>query len=273
MLFKVTLLLSSLCFAPVVIAAFSTYSADWPDDAAVVDEKITTLAPPPTTVDSVVAQALGQEAEAEVIAQRETENDRLYVKFGLNRSLIEIRHIRNKSYLPLANYPTNSYSIKKNEVSWECGLGTRVNNTRFEAEYLHHRKLNYNPAPVFIGRAEILTSEVVNRALLVNAYWDFNNVVYFKPYVGVLTGVVWNKTRSSMRGGVGTGTARTNANYGLAWGLTLGARMPFWSKWSAYFAYRYTAQSKMLWKDSTQILKLEGQYLFTGFCLGLNYIL
>lgn len=268
------LVFSSCMFVtPVAWAGFSTYSSTWPNDAASVNENaIGTVNTKDTAPDSdtiINEDFLG-------LPDRVPEYKRLYVKFGVNSSITQIRHIRNKSKPPLANLPVANTTSQNDDISWEFGVGTKMQFLRFEAEYLHHKKLAFNAAPIVVGNNASINSELLNRALLLNMYFDFDNdhIVYFKPYFGVLTGVVWNKTRSIVQGGgLGNGNARTISNYGLAWGVTVGARMPFWSNWMAYFAYRYTGQSKAHWKDSSSVVHLEGQYVFRGVCLGVQYII
>lgn len=264
MLVKGLLVLIVYVFSPLVLADFNPYSKNWPSDIA-SDEP-----PPPDPINNLpTAMQDPPDAEARV-----SEKKRLYVKFGVNASKTEIRHIRNKSQPPLSGLTIGIDGIQKNDISWEFGLGTKFDMARYELEYLHHRKLNYNPEPIVLGNAATLRSEVINRTLILNIYWDFDNFLYIKPYFGVLGGVVWNKTRSAMSGGgIGSGSAKTTSNYGVAWGVSVGARIPFWSNWASYVGYRYTGQSKIFWKDGRGVLKLEGQYVFSGFCLGLNYII
>jgi opacity protein-like surface antigen len=255
-LVKAALLLSSsLLAAPAALAAFDTYSKDWPNNPSVVDENVKK----PVTV------KIAPKPETEVVppdpgTQRVSENKRVYIKAAVNASTTEVRHIRNISLPPLANKPIISDSAVLNEVNWEVGMGTKIDPVRFEVEYIKHKKINYNPVPLVNGNFAALTSEIQNQALLINMFLDFDPSTYFKPYVGVLTGFIWNKTRSILQGGgVGTGIAKSDSNFGIGWGFSIGARMPFWERWYGFLQYRYTGQSKVHWKDSTSRMKLQGQ--------------
>lgn len=268
------LLVSVILAAPNAFAGFATYATDWPNDAAVVDEnkKVET-----SSVSSSAGCAIEPVATDPApcnIIDRVPEYKRLYVKFGVNLSSTEVRNIRSTSVGSLSGLPTRVTDVKSNGLNWEIGVGTKFNVLRFEAEYIYHKTLNYNASPVLTGNASSLVSTVKNNAVLFNLYWDFDNFVYFKPYIGALTGIVWNETRSTLTGGgVGTGAAKNNSQYALAWGATVGTRMPFWEKWYAYLGYRYTAQGNVVWKDSTTVMNLDGNYVFSGFCLGVNYVL
>lgn len=271
---KSILVFGALIFvAPTVMAGFATYSKVWPNDANSVDENA--VEPTEQKIDLSHKEAMKIKKETGEDVSRVSDYRRIYLKFGLNASVTEVRHITNWSYPPLANAAANVDTVQNNDVNWEAGIGTKYfEHVRFELEYFKHRLLNYNPSPVVVGNSASLTSTVDNQALLIEMYWDFDNIVYFKPYVGALTGVVWNKTRSTLvGGGVGNGNAENENHYGLAWGFSIGARMPFWSNWYGYFGYRYTAQSKVYWEDNTSVLQMQGRYVFSGFSLGVNYII
>ena len=256
------LIISTLA-SSAIMADFQSYSKEWPNDIA--DEETTVV----ETVDTSTAIQDLPDVEPRV-----SENKRLYIRFALNASKTEVRSILNKSQPPLGGLGLAATGLQKNDISWEVGLGTKIDMTRYELEYIHHKKINFNPSPLFKGNSASLTSELTNRAILLNFYYDFDNFRYLKPYVGATLGVVWNKTRSALTGGgVGNGSAISRSTYGVAWGGRIGGRIPFWSNWSGDLGYRYTGQSKVYWKDGRSILNIDGRYVFSGFYLGVNYII
>jgi opacity protein-like surface antigen len=198
---------------------------------------------------------------------------KLYWKFGGWYGSSQIRHIRNQSYEALANLPVIQNYVNKVGLDWDIGLGTAINRkVRFELEYSHHRSLDYSATPVLAGNAAGMASTLKSEALYINMFIDFRPVDYFMPYFGVLTGFVWNQTRTTASGGaLGTGGgSETEDHYGYPWGLTVGARIPFMQRYFFYFGYRYVSQSKCVWRDSTTILKLQGQIVYQGVMFGVQ---
>jgi len=259
------ILVLALIVSVPVYADFSTYSKNWPNDAATVNENVSK--PPPVQEQASVVKPVP-------VCTRISENKRVYVKFGINANTTEIRNIRNQSYSPLANKPIVSDYANLNDYNWEVGVGTKIDPVRFELEYIHHRLVNYNPVPLVVGNFASLSSEVTNQSLLINIFYDFSQLQYVKPYVGALTGFVWNKARSILQGGgVGNGIAKNNSKFGTAWGFSIGMRVPFKDRWYGYLGYRYMGLSKVIWKDSTSTMKLQGQYVYKGFDLGVQVIL
>jgi len=256
------------------VAGFSTYSKDWPNDAAVVKENDPTVA----------AAERPKIANADLIEDNNNTNDRvsedgrLYVKFGGNFNSAKIYKIKNYSYNTLANSTVNNDSVRSDYISWEVGAGSKTKTLRYEVEYVHTKNVTYNANPIFNSGSERLTSVVMNKNILLNIFYDFKNFSnlnfeFFRPYVGVLTGIAWNKTRSTMQGGVGTNVAKNGNKVGAAWGLSFGARMPFYSRWTAYFGYRFIKQPKVLWKDNTSVLLLKGKYVLQSFNVGVSYLI
>ncbi len=265
---SITLLLAMLATST-AYAGFDTYSTDWPNNSVLLEENVT----PPASI--MIVEQPSPECYNSAKNVRIPEIQRMYVKFGANQGPTQIAHIRNRSIGIFQNLTVATYSIKKVGIDWELGVGTKVNKMiRFEVEYLYNKTINYNPAPVFSGNATILTSQIKNQSLLVDMYVDFDKVDYFRPYIGVLTGFVWNKTRSSLTGGTLNSSAAENQNhYSWTWGATIGARMPFWTRFFGYFAYRYIGPSKIYWKDSSSTMKLQGQYIFSGFTFGVEALI
>jgi opacity protein-like surface antigen len=270
MLVKGLLALSVWVFiSPIALAEITTFAKNWPSDIGSDDQK------PATVLIKNSGCASPEDAEEAAYAEpRANEQKRLYVKFGGNYAKTDVRHIRNESQPPLSGLNVAIDGFQTSNLSWEIGLGTKSGFTRYELEYVHQRTLQYNPNPVLIGNTASLNSEVLNNTLLLNIMWDFDNVMYLKPYAGVIGGVVWNKTRTTLTGGgVGNGSAKTNSNYGVAWGVSFGARVPFWTNWYSYLQYRYMGQSKMYWKDGGGTLRMNGQLVFSGFSLGVQYVI
>lgn len=272
MLKRITMFSMALLVAPVALAGFSTHSSQWPNNKTVVDEEITDtdLIMVNKTIDDNRKKAT---PPAPKQTPRYPEQMKLYVGFGLSPATVEIRHIRNQSYGVLQNLVVAQDSLKKCGTDWEIVAGTKYHQLRFELDYIYHKTLNYNANPVLSGNAASLTSQVWNRSVLLNVYVDFDKLGYFRPYFGVLTGLVWNQTWSVLTGGgVGNGAGKYQSHIGWAWGASAGARVPFLTRWFAYFGYRYTGQSKVYWKDNTSLMQLNGQYVYSGFVLGVQFL-
>jgi opacity protein-like surface antigen len=257
------------------IAGFYSYSTNWPNDAAAVDEKISTVddaKPKKTTPTSAVCTSTGMDPNVE---PRVSEKNRLYAKFGATFFSAEVRKMENISLSALSSAYLIENTIKDNYVSWEFGLGTKINALRWELEYMYDKNLSYNESPLFASMPESLTSTLESQGLWLNILWDVDKlkVPYFTPYLGVMGGVIWNKTRSTLTGGVGTGAAQNHSNYSIGWGLTAGARVAFWTRWFGYIGYKYLSQGSPRWKDSTGIMQLKGTYVINGFDVGVQYLL
>lgn len=263
---------ATVMFAPYVFAGFATNSETWPNNKSVVDEKITDK--DLISVNKTISES---KKKAEPVKQqgvkRYPEQMKLYLGFGLSPSIVEIRHIRNNSYGVLANRNVVQDYLKKAGTDWEITAGTKYYSLRFEFDYIYHKTLNYNANPVLVGNNAALTSQVYNRTLLFNFLIDFDRLGYFRPYFGVITGLVWNQTWSVLSGGgVGNNAGQYQSHIGWAWGATVGARIPLGTRWFTYLAYRYTGQSKVYWKDNTSVMQLNGQYVYSGPMFGVQFL-
>lgn len=254
-----------------VMAGFNTYSKNWPDDAAVVNEKVK---PPPKDISNAAA-TLPTCPDPEELEPRISECNRLYAKLGATFFTANVRKMQNISMAPLSGAFLLNDNIKDNYVSWEFGLGTKISALRWEVEYMYDKNLSYNASPLLAGFPEALTSTIESQGLWLNILWDVDKlkVPYFTPYIGVMGGLVWNKTRSTLTGGIGTGVAQNHSNYRLGWGVTAGARVAFWTRWFGYIGYKYLDQSTPRWKDSTGIMQLKGKYIVDGIDVGVQYLL
>ncbi len=265
------------CIALPATAGFGTYAKDWPDDAAVVGEQVA-----PTTDEMANGQAvasascdIGPTQTASDDSARIDELNRLYVKLGVTFDTAQIRRIQNVSPPPVANAIILNNTINVNYASWEIGLGTKTNWGRWEVSYLYDKQLAYSPAPIFVGRAENLVSTINSQTGWLACYYDMNraSISYFVPYAGVLAGIVYNKTRSVVQGGVGNGGTQGHGKFGVAWGVAIGARMPFWTRWYGYLEYKYLDQTGVRWKDSTGLVVLKGHYVVKAVSVGVQYLL
>lgn len=258
--------------SPILLAGFTTYSKNWPDDPNVVNEKVTShqeiaqAKPDPSFL--VVTEAATE--------QRMSDFKRLYGKLGATFLNAEIRSITNTSYPALSSGTVVNSTAKENYVSWEFGLGTKFQYVRMELDYLYEKTLQYNMSPLFYNVAtESLNSKLMAQSVWFNLMYDMHklNLPYFTPYFGGLLGVCWNKTRSAMTGSVGNGTAQTHSRVALGWGATFGIRFPFWTRWFGYMDYKYLDHGKVVWKDSSGIMQLKGQYVVQGISVGVQYLL
>jgi opacity protein-like surface antigen len=253
--------------SPVAFADFDTYSSDWPNHQAVVDERKIVVKEP---------VRLTEQQQACIVAAktpRVKDVCKMYWKFGGWQGQTDIMHVRNQSYSPINNYPVYIQGQKKFGLDWEIGVGFTLNTrVRFELEYIHHKNQNYNPNPILLGYPQAsMTSQVKSEAALITMFVDFRPVDYFFPFFGASTGFVWNQTRTTATGGVlGNGTATTVNRYGYPWSVCAGARMPLMSRYFIYVGYRYCSQSKMEWRSSNNMMKLQGQYYFKGFNFGVQ---
>lgn len=263
--------LCTLFIAPITYAGFSTYTNDWPDDATTVDEKITTDNPLKQAAPDTNFLVVTDEEQS----KRVPETDHLYAKLGMTFLTAQLRNISNTSQPALSSANVVSTSVNSDYVSWEFALGTRVKYVRLELEYVYQKTLYYSPTPLFSGLPESLYSKIWNQSAWLDIIYDFEklNIPYLTPYLGGLVGVCWNKTRSAMSGGLGNGTAHNHSRIALGWGVTVGARVPFWTRWFLYAGYKYLDQGQARWQDSTGVMGLKGHSVVQGVDLGVSYIL
>src|SRR5688572_11656457 len=120
--------------SPMLMAGFATYSTDWPDDACIVNEKITNLEKKPCEPPDPKL-VIAPEAKPTRVA----ECRRLYGKFGATFLTADIRDITNTSGTALSSGVILTTSTKENYVSWEAGLGTKLQYVRVEVDYLYEK--------------------------------------------------------------------------------------------------------------------------------------
>jgi len=265
------------------LAGFSTYAQDWPDDAAIVNEKIPALEAPSTinakakTKNSATASNCGCESPNNTVDtdDRVSQQNRLYAKFGATFLTGDVRKMQNISLPALSSAYLINTSAKENYISWEFGLGARIKALRYELEYMYDKKISYSPNPLFANLPEALVSTFASQGLWLNILWDIEklNLPYFTPYIGVMGGFIWNKTRSTMTGGIGNGVAQDHSNYSAGIGATIGVRAAFWTRWFGYIGYKYLDQGTPRWQDGTGIMQLKGHYIVDGVDVGVQYLL
>ncbi len=255
-------------FAPIVSAGFSTYSTQWPNDPCIVNEHVATKNKEEKPAEDNFLVVTPQEQ-----AKRVDEYKRLYGKFGGTLLTAEVRKIENISQATLPGRVINDIA-RENYLSWEIGLGTRLQYVRVELEYLYEKDIHYNPSPLF-DTGESLTSKLMSQSIWFDLMYDMEklNLPYFTPYIGGLVGLAWNKTRSTLTGTVGNGVAQNHSRYALGWGVTIGARLPFWTRWFGYIAYKYLDHGKVVWQDATGNMQLKGKYVVQGAEFGIQYLL
>ncbi len=264
-------------------AGFSTYAQDWPDDARSVNEKISAPEVPSTvtTIKSktdLTASNCGCESANNGYidkGDRIPQQNCLYAKFGATFFTGDVRKMQNISLPALSSAYLINTSAKENYMSWEFGLGSRIKALRWELEYMYNKNISYNPDPLFANLSEALTSTLESQGLWVNVLWDIEklNLPYFTPYIGVMGGFIWNKTRSTMIGGIGNGVAQNHSNYSAGIGATIGVRAAFWTRWFGYIGYKYLDQGTPRWQDGTGIMQLKGHYIVDGVDIGVQYLL
>lgn len=260
--------------SPVILAGFATYSKDWPDDACIVNEKVTAVkkksACTPSDASAVVI-------ETEEPDKRLGEYRRLYGKIGATFLTAQIRNITNTSTPVLSAGNVVQTTANENYMSWQVGLGTKFQYVRMEVEYLYEKNVPYNVNPLFFNTtsSESITSKLMSQSVWFDLLYDMEklNLPYFTPYFGGLFGVVWNKTRTALTGTVGNGIAQNHSRIAFGWGVTVGARMPFWNRWFGYLGYKYLDHGKTVWVDSTGLMSLKGHYVVQGIEVGVQYLL
>lgn len=268
-LYRAILLSCACLFSPIIFAGFSTYSTNWPDGAATVDEKISNAKDKPVAITDDTTK------EVYSVDERISEQNRLYAKFGATFLTTKVRDIKNVSTSGLSDATLLSNSVNKDYMSWEFGLGTKISAVRLEAEYLYEKNIKYNAAPLFANMAESLNSKLMSQSIWLNLIWDLDklNLPYFTPYIGASGGFIWNKTSSTMYGGTGNGVEQTHSRYTLGWGATIGARIPFWTRWFGYIGYKYLDHGLAYWKSNSGGMQLKGHYIVQGFDIGVQYLL
>lgn len=279
-------LLAGCCatlIASPAFAGFFTYSQDWPDDAAVVNEKISVpeksskkLTTSKTKTNATASNCGCESTTVDTdIDDRVSQQNRLYAKFGATFLTGDVRKMQNTSQPALSSAYLINTSAKENYMSWEFGLGARIKALRWELEYMYNKNINYDPNPLFANLPESLTSTLKTQGLWLNVLWDIEklNLPYFTPYIGVMGGFIWNQTRSTMVGGIGNGVAQNHSNYSIGIGGTIGARVAFWTRWFGYIGYKYLDQGTPRWQDGTGIMQLKGHYIVDGFDIGVQYLL
>jgi hypothetical protein len=266
-------------------AGFATYAQDWPDDAAAVNEKIPAPETPAkvtavkaknkTTVGASNCECEGLTFNDIDTSDRISQQDRLYAKFGATFVTGDVRKMQNISLPALSSAYLINTSAKENYISWEFGLGARIKALRYELEYMYNKDISYNPDPLFANLPEALVSTLESQGLWLNVLWDLEklNLPYFTPYLGVMGGFIWNKTRSTMTGGLGNGVAQNHSNYSVGIGATIGVRAAFWTRWFGYIGYKYLDQGTPRWQDGTGIMQLKGHYIVDGVDIGVQYLL
>lgn len=271
-LIKYSIGVSMLIAAPATFAGFSTYSDTWPDDAQTVDEKISK----PDASDKAVPTVTDDtEKEQYAADERLDDKNRLYAKLGLTLFSGQIRNINNVSQPALSSAIVINTNAQKDYASWEFGLGTKFKYTRLELDYFYEKNVPYNASPLFVGRSENISSKLMSQSLWLALMYDMEklNLPYFTPYFGGLVGFVWNKTRTTMYNGIGDGVAKNHTHYSVGWGVTFGARMPFWTRWFGYLAYEYLDHGIARFQSNSGIMGLKGHYVVQGFAIGVQYLL
>lgn len=269
-LLKALVFSTSLLTSPLLLAGFATYSNDWPDDPCVVNEKVIKAPKTECKPDNNFLVITKEEQ-----SKRLDDYKRLYAKLGMTFLTAQIRNIQNVSQPALSSGNVVNGSASENYVSWEFGLGTKFEYVRLELEYLYQKNIEYNPNPLFNTGTESLSSKLNTQSVWFDLMYDMSklNLPYFTPYFGGLVGVCWNKTRSTLTGTIGNGAAQNHSRIALGWGVTVGARLPFWERWFGYLAYKYLDQGKVMWQDSTGVMQLKGHSVVQGVELGVQYLL
>lgn len=203
----------------------------------------------------------------------ESELDRWYIKAGIFSRTYEVGSIKNKSLGAIENATLVSKKAKKDSKALLLGLGKTWKKWRVDGEYHFNQKVNYDKTQLFIGRAEAITSKVESSNIVATAYYDFSELYVFKPFVGLSAGLGFNTVTATLTGGVGTGQEKKKRSIAPALGLQVGARARvFNTKAFIDASYRYLNLGKAKWVDESNLLKLEGTVVASGFALSLIYL-
>ncbi|HSX20647.1 MAG TPA: hypothetical protein VLG38_05970 [Gammaproteobacteria bacterium] len=263
----------TLLISPVVFAAFSTYSKDWPDDGSIVDERVTSPVKTSTTTEEDDSQNFLVVTQDQ-INKRIDDKNRLYAKLGMTFLTAQIRNITNTSSPLYSSATVVDNSANEDYMSWEFALGTTFQYVRLEAEYFYEKNIPYNSAPLFAGVSGNITSNLKSQSVWLEMDYDMKklNIPYFTPYFGGLAGFVWNKTRTAIST-ISNNAAQNHSRYCLGWGVTIGARMAFWTRWYGYVGYKYLDHGMARWQSANGTAALKGHYVVQGVDLGVQYLL
>lgn len=266
-------LISSLLYSTVAYSDLQVYGGEWPNDPGNLETN-------ELEKDYLSGRSM-MELDSEPVENFQFKNkrtftseyDRNYVRLGINFPELSTDNIKNASVSPWAGATLSTNESIRNDPGFEFAYGYAWRFIRLDFEYLNTRDLEYNVNPLFIGRAEQIKSTVMNQTFLVNIFLDTDQILYFKPYVSLSFGAVWNKVESSMIGGSGDGKLRSQSKLGAAWGIGAGFRARILDSWMAYLGYRYLWLGAPSWTDNTQRLKLDSGLSHQGINLGVIYLL
>ena len=210
----------------------------------------------------------------------EKETKRWYLKGGIHKSTSKVISVKNKSTATTNNYNTASlYSPKhsKDVTGGQIGAGYIFDKFRVDVDYIFCNKATYNQSPLFTLGNPNITSKITGHHLIANAYYDFQELYLFKPFIGVSAGFGINKVSSTFTNSAianSNGVEKSKSTTGIDYGLQLGARIRIAkTKFHACASYRYLNLGKAKWVDNSGTLMLAGKRTFNGFCLDLIYLL
>ena len=213
----------------------------------------------------------------------ENEVGRYYLKAGIHKSTSAVGSLKNKSTATPAL--GTDYSIqtlydkkyKKDVTGFGLGGGYIIDDKfRVDVDYIFGNDLKYNTEAVFTCGYPRLDSKVTGQHLIANAYYEFNNVYMFKPFVGASAGIGMNKVSATFTntGAVNDGITTSKTSMGIDYGLQIGSRIRILNtRFNLSASYRYLFLGKTKWVDGTGGILLEGKRTFNGFALDLIYLL
>lgn len=214
---------------------------------------------------------------ASMLPEKDTE--RFYLKGGLNKTTVKLDGITNLStYTNVSSGVPNPKKFTQDVTGGQIGAGYIFEEYRLDVDYLFKTDITYNQLAVFYPQNyPNLESKVSGNHLILNGYYDFKEVYYFKPFVGLSFGLGMNKTSSTFTNtGIATsnGVNVTKSSLSMAYGLQLGSRFRIGkTKFQASASYRYLNLGKAKWLDASGTIYLKGNRTINGFFLDLIYLL
>lgn len=210
-----------------------------------------------------------------------SEVNRWYIKAGIYKGTTKLNSIKNISTNnTLSPFILTAAKAKKDVNGGQIGAGYIFDKYRIDVDYIFGTNVDYNQTPLFTLASGAgwpnITSTVTGQHLIANAYYDFEGLFLFKPFIGASVGLGMNKASSNFTqvGGVVTaGAGLSKSTIAFDYGIQFGSRIKIYKMLSASASYRYLSLGSVKWQDASQNLMLKGKRSFNGFCLDLIYLI
>jgi len=222
-----------------------------------------------TGTSSISSQEL--EVLADILPEKEV--DRPYLRTQIlwgNRSLALTNRSIN-SWLPNAvAQPKVTDKASALELAW--GYAWASFRTDVGLIFNKNFVLDATPPLSSMGSIYTLNSTLTHYSLLLNAYYDMTDLVWFQPYLMAgLGGSINTVDAALLDGNGGILGSNTKRNLDVAWSLGAGVRSRVFSNLYLDLNYRYFHMGGAKWK-ATEEFRLLGQLTTTAVGLGIIYL-